>query len=224
MGGATYTVAAGTSLADLASGISSNVENVTASVVGDGVGKRLRFSHDEGSSMTITQSAGNTLLTTINLHVGDVAVSANLIVRSDIVSTPKLVTTGQPIWDSTLSASGEYYMSVGDETIAQLLAADFAGTTIFSQAGGLSSVTNTFAQYAAGIVADNASLASVNERNTESKRSLKDALQFKSDSVRGVNIDVEMADLIVFEQAFAAAARVISVIQNMMETLEDAVR
>ena len=115
-------------------------------------------------------------------------------------------------------------MSVGDETIAQLMAVDFAGANVFSQAGGLSSVTNTFSQYAAGIIADNASLASVNERNTESKRSLKDALQFKSDSVRGVNIDEEMADLIVFEQAFAAAARVISVIQNMMKTLEDAIR
>ena len=224
MGGATYAVSAGTSLADLATDISTNVENVTASVVGDGVGQRLRFTHDEGSSMTITQSNGDTLLTTMNLHIGDVGVSANLIVRSDIVSTPKLVSTGQPIWDSTLSASGEYYMSVGDDTIAQLMAVDFAGTNVFSQAGGLSSVTNTFSQYAAGIIADNASLASVNERNTESKRSLKDALQFKSDSVRGVNIDEEMADLIVFEQAFAAAARVISVIQNMMKTLEDAIR
>ena len=32
-----------------------------------------------------------------------------------------------------------------------------------------------------------------------------------------------MADLIVYEQAFAAAARVISVIQDMMETLERAI-
>ena len=224
MGGTTYAVAAGTSLKDLATDITSNVENVTASIVSDGVGKRIRFTHDDGASMTITQSNGDTLLTSMNVHVGDVAVSANLIVRSDIVSTPTLVTTGQPIWDSTLSANGEYYMGVGDDTIAQLLAVDFTGTNAFSQAGGLSSVTNTFTQYAAGIISDNASLAAVNERDTASKRSLKDSLQFKSDSLRGVNIDEEMADLIVYEQAFAAAARVISVIQNMMETLEDAVR
>jgi flagellar hook-associated protein 1 FlgK len=224
MGGTTYTVAAGTSLADLASDISTNVENVKASVISDGVGQRLRFIHDAGASMTITQSAGDTLLTTMNLHVGDVGVSANLNVRSDIISTPSLVATGQPIWDSARSASGEYHMSVGDDTVAQLIATDFATSNVFSQAGGLPSIANTFSQYAAGIVADNASLASVNDRHIESKRSLKDALQFKSDSVRGVNIDEEMADLIVFEQAFAAAARVISVIQSMMETLEDAVR
>ena len=224
MGGATYTVAAGSSLTDLATDISLNTANVTASVVNDGPGQRLRFTHDTGASMTITQSAGDTLLTTMGLHVGDVGVSANLIVRSDIVSKPTLVTTGQPIWDSTRSANGEYNMSVGDDTIAQLMAGDFAKVGTFSQAGGLPGITITFSQYAASIISDNASLANVNERSTESKRSMKDALQFKSDSVRGVNIDEEMADLIVYEQAFAAAARVMSVIQDMMRTLEDAVK
>ena len=224
MGGATLTVAAGTRLADLATSISTNVAGVTASIVPDGAGERLRITHDDGASMTITQSAGDTLLTTVNLHVGDVGVSANMNVRADIVSTPTLVTTGQPIWDSARSAGGEYYMSIGDDTIAQLMAIDFSSTNDFSLAGGLPNIANSFSQYAAGIIADNASLANVNERNTASKRSLKDALQFKSDSARGVNIDEEMADLIVFEQAFAAAARVISVISDMMETLEDAVR
>ena len=224
MGGSTYTITAGTTIADLAKDITLNVENVTANVVKDGEGKRIRFTHDNGTSMTITQSAGDTLLTTMNLRVGDVGVSANMKVRSDITLTPTRVSTGQPIWDGARSANGEYYMGVGDDTIAQLMAVDFATTNVFNQAGGLPSIANTFSQYAAGILADNASLAIVNERNTESKRSLKDALQFKSDSVRGVNIDEEMADLIVFEQAFAASARVISVIQSMMETLEDAIR
>jgi flagellar hook-associated protein 1 FlgK len=224
MGGATHTVAAGTTLADLATDISTNVAGVTASIVFDGAGQRLRISHDNGASMTITQSAGDTLLTTMNMHVGGVGVSANMDVRADIVSTPTLVTTGQPIWDSARSTSGEYYMSIGDDTIAQLMATDFSATNDFSLAGGLPNIANTFSQYAASIIADNASLANVNERNTDSKRSLKDALQFKSDSVRGVNIDEEMADLIVFEQAFAAAARVISVIQSMMRTLEEVIK
>ncbi|HBT42816.1 MAG TPA: hypothetical protein DEB21_12575, partial [Rhodospirillaceae bacterium] len=43
------------------------------------------------------------------------------------------------------------------------------------------------------------------------------------DSIRGVNLDEELADLIVFEQAFSAAARVISVIQEMIDRLEQAV-
>ena len=224
IGGATYSVAAGTSLTDLAADISTTIDGVTASVVTDGSGQRLRFSHDDGASLTVTQSSGDTLLTTMNLHVADVGVSGNLIVRPDIVATPTRVSTGQPSWDATRGVSGEYFMSEADDTIAQLLANDFSTTNAFNQAGGLSSIQNTFSQYAAGIIADNSSLANVNERNASTQRSLTEALQFKSDSIRGVNLDEEMADLIVFEQAFAAAARVISVIQDMMETLEQAVR
>ena len=50
-----------------------------------------------------------------------------------------------------------------------------------------------------------------------------ESLRFKSDAVRGVNLDEEMGDLILYEQAYAASARVISVIKNMFEALEQAV-
>ncbi len=223
LGGATYSVAAGTSLTEMAADITENVENVTASVVPDGSGYRLRFAHDDGASMTVTQSSGDSFLTTIDLHVADVGITQNLTVRADIIATPALVSTGQAKWDASRGPSGEYLMSVGDDTIAQALAVDFAGKNTFDKSGGLPGVDSTFSEYAAGIIADNASLAGVNEREAESQRALKDALQFKSDSMRGVNIDEEMADLIVFEQAFAAAARVISVIQDMIKTLEQAV-
>jgi flagellar hook-associated protein 1 FlgK len=46
----------------------------------------------------------------------------------------------------------------------------------------------------------------------------------KSDNIKGVNLDEELAQLILFEQAFNAAARVIAVIQEMMDTLDRAVQ
>jgi len=219
----TLAVATGTSLTDLATSITNNVTNVTASVVPDGSGSRLRISHDNGSSMTVTQAAANTLLTTMGLHSADVGISQTLTVRSDIISTPGLVSTGRPQWDSSRGASGEYYMSTGDDTIALQMASAFSTNSAFDQAGGLTSITTKFSGYAAEILANNASLADVNDRTIESQRALTESLQFKSDSNRGVNLDEEMADLIVFEQAFAAAARVMSVIQNMIQALERAV-
>lgn len=223
LGGATYSVTAGTSLTELAADITTNVADVTASVVPDGAGFRLRFAHNDGSNMTVTQTNGDTFLSTIDLHVADVGVTQNMTVRADIVATPSLVATGQAKFDASKGPAGEYLMSVGDDTIAQMLAADFTSKNTFDKSGGLPIVENTFAEYAAGIIADAASLAGVNEREATSQRSLTEALQFKSDSVRGVNLDEEMSNLIVFEQAFGAAARVISVIQSMMETLERAV-
>ncbi len=217
------TVAANTSISDLATQITNGATNITAAVITDGSGSRLRISHDSGSSITVTQATGNTILTDMGIDISDVRVSTVLSVRSDILSTPSKITTGQPQWDSTKGASGEYFFSVGDDTIAQALATQLTSNLTFAQAGGLASLSQNFAQYSAAILSNNASLADVNERNIDTQRSLVESLQFKSDSIRGVNIDEEMADLLVFEQAFAAAARVITVIQNMMEALERAV-
>ncbi len=88
---------------------------------------------------------------------------------------------------------------------------------------GLPTVNNTFSDYAASIVSDNARQAETNKTNGERQQSLTDSLKFKSDSLRGVNLDEEMSDLIIFEQAFNASARVIAVIQRMLEALEQIV-
>lgn len=216
-------VTTGTSLTDLATNITNNITNVTASVIPDGSGVRLRISHDNGSSMTVTQAASETLLTNMGVHRADVGISQVLSVRSDIQNTPALISTGRPQWDSSRGTSGEYFMSTGDDTVAQQMTSVFTTENAFDQAGGLASVSLKFSNYAAEILANNASLADVNDRTIESQRALTESLQFKSDSNRGVNLDEEMADLIVFEQAFAAAARVMSVIQNMIQALERAV-
>ena len=114
-------------------------------------------------------------------------------------------------------------MSAGDDTNIQALASLMTTTNTFGQAGGLASRNQTFNEYATEILGTNASLVGVNERERKTQQSLVEALQFKSDSYRGVNLDQEMADLLVFEQSYAAAARVISVIQNMMQALERAI-
>jgi len=224
LGGATLTVAAGTSLADLATQITNNITDVTATVVPDGSGSRLRISHDKGAALTVTQASTDTLLTTMSLHKANTRVSSALSVRADIVNSPALISTGLPQFDSNLGAAGKYYMSVGDDSIAQNLATVFTGNNAFNVAGGLSSISSTFSQYATGILANNANLAATNENGLKTQRSLTDALQYQSDSTRGVNLDEEMADLIVFEQSYSASARVISVIQSMMKSLEQIIR
>ncbi|MAH84588.1 MAG: flagellar hook-associated protein FlgK [Rhodospirillaceae bacterium TMED8] len=217
------TVAASTSLTDLATQITNNVTNVDAAVLNDGAGVRLRISHSLGTALTVTQASGNTLLTDAGIDVADVRVSTVLEVRSDLISTPGKISTGLAQWDSTKGAGGEYIFSVGDDTIATSLANTLSSNITFKQAGGLASLESSFAQYAASILSNNASLADINDRNIDTQTSLVESLQFKSDSVRGVNIDEELADLLVFEQAFAAAARVISVIQDMFDALERAI-
>ena len=218
--GSPLTVAAGTSLEDLATLITNSVTDVTATIVTDGSGVRLRISHDNGSSMTVTQAAGNTFLTDINLHLADVRVAGTLNVRADIASTPAKLSTGAVLWDADRGAAGEYFMSIGENSVIDALAEAFSASNQFDTAGGLATAKTTFAEFVTKIVSENARLAATNESSIDRQRSLTESLQFKSDSLRGVNLDEELSNLIIFEQAFAAAARVISVIQRMFETLE----
>jgi flagellar hook-associated protein 1 FlgK len=203
----------------------SGVTNVTASVVPDGTGYRLRIAHDDGKSMTLTMdtASGTTLLSELSMHEADVRVASSMSVRDDIVASPSLVSAGRLEWNADKGAAGEYLLSEGNNGVAEELAAALGNPSSFAVTGGLPALNVSFANYASSIISRNSTLADTNDRQIESQRTLTESLQFKSDSIRGVNLDEELADLIVFEQAYSAAARVISVIQEMIDRLEQAV-
>lgn len=219
----TLAITAGTSLSDIVTQVSNDTtlsQNITAAIINDGSGVRLRFSHNNGASMQITQAAGNTFLSDAGIDIADVRIASTLQVRSDILITPSKLSVGSMQWDSSLGVAGEYLMSVADETVAEAMAETMNSTAAFGVAGGLPNVSLSFAERAAAIVATNASLASTHERNADAQLSLTESLELQFESERGVNLDEEMANLIVFEQAFAASARIITTIQRMFDALE----
>lgn len=219
----TLTIAAGTSLEDIVTQVSNDStlsQNVTAAVVPDGSGYRIRFSHNSGSSMQITQASGNTFLSDAGIDIADVRISSTLTVRTDIKNTPSKMSVGAPQWDSTRGTAGEYLMSVADETVAEQIAEALTSTTSFDTSGGLPTGSLTFSERAASIVSTNATLANTHERNESAQRSLTESLELQFESERGVNLDEEMSNLIVFEQAFASSARIITTIQRMFDALE----
>lgn len=218
------TIASGDGLTEIKDKINNANVGVTATVVPDGSGNRLRLSHTNGASMTVTQASGNTLLTTLlGMQRADVRVASSLGVRSDISSTPANISTGSVQWDANRGASGEYLMSPGDDSIAEAMATLFTSNNAFDSAGGLAGLNTTFENFATAILANNASLADRNETDREYLESLSESLRLKSDTVRGVNLDEEMSNLIIFEQAYSAAARLITVIQKMFDALDRAI-
>jgi flagellar hook-associated protein 1 FlgK len=219
--GSPLTVPTNTSMTDLATLITNSVTNVSASVITDGAGIRLRISHDTGLSMTVTQAAANTFLTDIGMHLTNTRVASALDVRNDIANQPGKMSRGAVLWDADKGSAGEYFMSRGDNSVVEAIATAFTTGNKFDTAGGLATVTDTFSAYSAIIITMNAQLTDTNEVNGNRQKSLTEALQLKSDSVRGVNLDEEMSNLIVFEQAFNASARVIAVVQRMLEVLEE---
>ncbi|MBE0530756.1 MAG: flagellar hook-associated protein FlgK [Rhodospirillales bacterium] len=219
----TVTIPAGATLEQVAAAINASVPNVTASVIPDGSGYRLRIAHDDGRDFDVTETGAGGLLSTLGMHNADVRVAGQLAVRGDIVNSPSLVSRGAVQWDANLGTAGQYYTSVGDDSGIQALAARIGAVNSFDAAGGLGSLKVSFAEYGASILGRSASLADNNKSDTNSQQALTESLQNKSDNIRGVNLDEEMADLIRFEQAYSAAARLIGVIQSMFDALDRAV-
>ena len=219
--GPAVSVNAGDSLADIAAAINDADLGATASVIPDGNGSRLRVTSDDANAFTMTQDVpgGDTLLGTLGIHASDLSASRSMEVRADIIAQPVRVSTGQVRWDAGLGVSGAYALSEGDDTGVRALADVFNTATAFDAAGGLDSVGVTFSQYATDIVAENAVQAETVADRTALQSSLVDSLQHKSDSFSGVNLDEEMADLVLFEQAYAAAASVFSTLRSMFDDL-----
>lgn len=216
--GSPLAIPAGTSLQGIADLINNNVSKLDAAVVPDGAGNRLRISHDNGSSFTIAQTAGS-LLTTLGVHVSDIRAASALAVRSDIVLTPSLISRGTVQWDPALGAAGLYYTSAGDDSAALMLAQALTTNVTFKSAGNLGGLTTSFSGYAAQVIAENSNRADNNTSDADLSKLLFDSLKTKSDNVRGVNLDEEMSSLLLFQQSYSAAARVINVIQRMFDAL-----
>lgn len=217
--GSPLAITAGSSLENIATQINNGITNLSAAVVPDGSGSRLRIWHDNGSSFTIAQTAG-TLLGTLGMHVSDIRSAGALSVRSDIVLTPSLIARGAMQWDSTLGPAGKYQMSPGDDTVALQMAQTLAANTAFKAAGNMGAITTSFSGFAAQIVSGNSDRAAGNKTDARQSETLHTSLKTKSDNIRGVNLDEEMSTLLLYQQSYSAAARVVSVIQRMFDALD----
>jgi len=207
-------------LDEIAAAINDGDFGVTASVIPDGSGSRLRIQSDTGREIVITQASSDTLLDDMGLAVSNARAATTIEVRSDILATPQLAATARAQYDSV---KGEYFLSSGDNTTIQEIADALRSANDFDAAGGLTTQTKTFEDYAGGILARNADLSANNDVQIESEASIVENLELNSARISGVNLDEEMSNLILFQQAFSASARVVSVIQQMFQTLDDAV-
>ncbi len=213
------------SLQDIAQRINQEAQNtarlnVTAGVVQDGGGERLRITQENGKNLAVTESGGGNIIGNTGLATSEAHTATQIQVREDLASSPSKVSTGRVAWDSLNS---RYELAKGDATVAEDMAQAMSENRDFKQAGGLDETDVDFAEFGSAIVSRNASLAKSNSNDLDRQQQLTNSLEKKSDNISGVNLDEEMSNLILFEQAYSASARVVSTIQNMFDTLNRAV-
>ena len=94
----------------------------------------------------------------------------------------------------------------------------------FDSSLGLGSQETTLERFAVSIVAFQSTQAGQYEDRLTYQTAVTDSLERRFDSVSGVNVDDEMAELLLLERSYQAASQVLNAIQTMYDTLLDAVR
>ncbi|MGB0551470.1 MAG: flagellar hook-associated protein FlgK [Alphaproteobacteria bacterium] len=208
----------GQSLDTIATNITADVDltsaNISASVVNDGGGRRLVIADSDGNNFTITDSG--TLVSQIGLTSDNRSLSGRFQVNTDIVNDPARLAHG--------TVSKTTGVSAGDATAASALAGVFGKEITFGTTGAISSVSTTLASFSAQMLGLQA--AQTNDARTELEFTTQftQTMEFRASSISGVNLDEELANLVVLEQSFNAAARIISVASDMLQELIDSVR
>ncbi|MCH8098449.1 MAG: flagellar hook-associated protein FlgK [Proteobacteria bacterium] len=154
-----------------------------------------------------------------DLFTGDSAtgLASNIAVRSDIVANPQLLARGE-LSEATL-VDGTTAVTVGDNTVAQRLANKFNERLSFAASGGIPQTTTTLSGYGATILSTNANLAANITDDLRFRKIVYQQVLNKTQSASGVNVDEELANLILFQNAYAASARMVTVISEVMKIL-----
>jgi flagellar hook-associated protein 1 FlgK len=218
-------VTAGDSFATIAAAINADATltaaNISASVVADGSGYRLRI--EDGDSDNFFVSDSGTFISTMDLKAREPGVASSVFVRSDILLDPSRISRGELSSSATLAVS-DVGVTSGGQAVAERLANLFDTTFSFDEVGQLPDSTKTLANYATAILALNSTQAQNVTDTFATKTFLHDNLEEKARTVSAVNLDEEMANMIMLENAYSASARVITTTSELFDELMNIAR
>lgn len=185
---------------------------------GDVAGTVISTSLDaagNATTSTVTTLIDNTTNQTTITTTTTTGISAkNINLNSDISDNSYLIAAGRLTKDeyAEFVATGKYKDSVGDNTNATLMmntrAKTYSGLGDLSLENYLSSTVSSI-----GYQVDNI------DSNLENQGLVLNEIETKLTAATGVNLDEELVDLIKYQRAYQAAARVFSVCNELLESL-----
>lgn len=180
-------------------------EGDSAVTMTDGVGRTRSygFSHYFGLNDLIVADGQQPTMLAVRK---DIAADASRLARSSLD-----VSAGTPL-TATLGGSG-------DGRGAQALAAAFETAHEVVARGGLAAGEYRLIDYAAQIVAAAATAADAAASEASGDRALADDLAARQSAVSGVDLDEELSRLVLFQQAYSAAARILSITSELFDEL-----
>ncbi|HPF41060.1 MAG TPA: flagellar hook-associated protein FlgK [Phycisphaerae bacterium] len=190
-----------TTLDSLAADITTNVPNVTATVLSNG---RLEISAASGFSFTFAEDSSGALaslgINTFFTGEDSLTIGVNDLVANNV---------------DYVAASSTPFVGDGSNATALVALQDQAVATL----GGVS-LNEHYATTMSDLAVASSSASSANDAASV----ILDSLTVQRESVSGVNLDEEAVSLITSQRAYEGAARYMNVVNEMLQTLMTLIR
>lgn len=148
----------------------------------------------------------------------------NLKIRQDIITNPNLLSVGglsrspQP-GGADPDPLYSYEMGIASNQIAERFAAMRTTSVNFDAAGTLPAFSNSLSDYTAEIYAFIGAAYNAADNDMKQQDILEKSYDERLSSVSGVNLDEELANTVLFQNAYSASARIITVVSTLFDTL-----
>ena len=171
---------------------------------------RLQITADEGYDFTFgSDSTG--LLAALGINTFFEGSDARtLAINNNVRTNTSQINTGH------VNGAGE--MNRGDNTTAKAIAA-LQSKAVATRTVSEGTTLQTLGEYYSTLVAKAGSDTQTAKFNFEYQEALAKDLKARQESVSGVNLDEEMTNLIKFQHAYTAAAKLITTAESMLEVL-----
>ena len=114
---------------------------------------------------------------------------------------------------------GNTAVSFGDQRGGIALQEIENQSVLIGKAGGLNTFNSTLGQYAAAVLADFGFRGQIAEGFGEDSNILLWEINQRIESVSGVNVDEELSNMIIFQNAYSSSARMLSVAQELFDEI-----
>lgn len=203
---------------------------MTASIGTDGKLRLVADNSDESIAVNLLSPPATETVTGLNFmtyfNFQDPRHSAtSLEVRAELISNPQRLTRGvlNPVTITPPITDPIFAVTAGDATNAQALANSLEQNRSFAATRSLNSLSTSLTSYATLFLSASARTVAEYEETYTGQLGLQKELEARSSAVSGVDIEQEMANLVLLENAYNAAARVVKVTSDMFEKLESIV-
>ena len=144
-------------------------------------------------------------------------------VVDDILEAPSLMALGKLDTSADALAGTFPALTPGDSQGAINLQAVEGTSVAFQAAGHLASINSSLSEYSGSVLTDFSNTGAIIEQFAEDRLQIVEALHQRVSDISGVNLDEELANMILYQNAFSAAARIIATVQEMFDALLAAV-